>query len=60
MKDITIKLTSKGYGRDTYEVTGNVDRYTDEQLMDRCDKGNFGGYVRGRSAERATVVVYTD
>ena len=57
---LNVRLVSKGYGRDTYEVTGEVDRYTDEQLMNRCDCNNFGGYVRGRGTEGAMVVVYTD
>ena len=61
MKDININLYKKALGRDVYEVIGAVDRYTDEQLMDKCDLNNFGGWVE-RYDERglAMVVVYTD
>lgn len=57
---VNVRLVAGGCGRDTYEVTGDVGNYTDEELMNKCDHRNFGGYVRGRSAESAMVVVYTD
>ncbi len=61
MTDLTITRKSKGYGSDIYEVTGEIQNYTDEQLINRCDCGNFGGWVeRYNSNKVAIVTVYND
>lgn len=60
-QDINIKRTSKGYGSDIYEVTGDIQNYTDAQLINRCDCGNFGGWVERRDSHGVAVVtVYID
>ena len=52
------KLIMKGYGSETYEVTG-ITTETDEQILKFCDFNNFGGRVF-RYGTFARVVVYID
>ena len=44
----------------SFKITGDFQSLTDEELIDRCDPNNFGGYVRSRSATMALVDVYID
>lgn len=52
-----IKINS-GYGYDEYKVY-NFEDMTDEQIIDRCDRNNFGGRVT-RYDGYAIVKVYID
>lgn len=54
-----IKRTNTFGHTDYYTINGNVTPYTDEQLLDMCDRNNFGGYIR-RGQNGATATVYTD
>lgn len=47
-----------GYGYDEYKVY-NFEDMTDEQIIDRCDRNNFGGRVT-RYDGFAIVKVYID
>ena len=42
-----------------YEVVGNVSNYTDDELLDLCDRNNWGGNVI-RTAKGAIVAIYFD
>ena len=42
-----------------YEVIGEVDGFTEEELINLCDRNNFGGYMM-RTTNGATVAVYID
>ena len=50
--------TDGGYGYDEYKVY-NFEDMTDEQIIDRCDRNNFGGRVT-RCDGFAIVKVYID
>lgn len=59
MQDITIKEVGHGYASEFYEVRGNINAYSDSELIDMCDRNNFGGDVQ-RYADSARVKVYID
>lgn len=46
-------------GTTTYEVSGFTNE-TDQELIDFCDRNNFGGNVRRYTNGTAMVEVYTD
>ena len=46
--------------RETYKVTGIVANRTDDELIDFCDRNNFGGMVRRYVDYVAYVTVYID
>lgn len=45
---------------DIYEVTGVVYQYSDDTLIDACDRNNWGGVVLQRTEYYAKIKVYTD
>lgn len=47
-------------GFDIYEVTGVVYQYSDDALIDACDRNNWGGVVLQRTEYYAKIKVYTD
>lgn len=42
-----------------YEVVGNVSNYTNDELLDICDRNNWGGNVI-RTPKGAIVEIYFD
>ena len=59
MDKLIIKRTRRGRSMDVYEISGDISAYSNEELIDLCDRYNFGGDVR-RYKDGATVTVYTD
>lgn len=59
MNNLIIKFTRRGYAMEVYEISGDISAYTDTELIDLCDRNNFGGDVR-RYSNGATVTVYID
>ena len=61
-KKFEIKLISKSYARTEYRVEkafGDWPPY--KELIDMCEKGNFGGFVsKSKDGKTAFVAVYTD
>lgn len=45
---------------DIYEVTGVVYQYSDDALIDACDRNNWGGVVLQRTEYYAKIKIYTD
>lgn len=56
---LTIRRIDRGYAREVYAVYGDVSAYTDDELMDMCDRYCFGGNVH-RHESGAIVEVYID
>ena len=54
-------LIARSPAQHSYEVRGDFDKFTDEQLLSHCDGGsqNFGGRVE-REKDKANVIVYVD
>lgn len=52
--NFTCKVIRYGRGTDIYEVN-NTEGMTKQEILDACDRNNFGGCVCGN-----TVEVYTD
>lgn len=59
MNNLIIKRTRRGYSLETYEISGDISTYSDADLLNLCDRNNFGGEVR-RYSDGATVTVYID
>lgn len=59
MDKLIIKRTRRGYSLETYEISGDISAYSDTDLLNLCDRNNFGGEVR-RYSDGATVTVYID
>lgn len=59
MNNLIIKRTRRGRSLETYEISGDISAYSDTELIDLCDRNNFGGDVR-RYSDGATVTVYID
>jgi hypothetical protein len=58
--DLTIHEITQGHYRRRYVVTGNIQDYTDGQLLAFCQyTPEFGGKVE-RDSEQALVIAYTD
>lgn len=57
--ELTIKSIDRTYAREVYAVYGDISAYTNEQLLNKCDRGNFGGRVY-RYNDSAIAEVYTD
>lgn len=58
---MTGKQVYKGRTVTEYELQNVPDGWTDYEIINACDKGNFGGrVVRTRQTKFAKVYVYTD
>jgi len=64
LREGRVRRTSTGYAHVVYAVVVDDEtrQLSNKDLVILCDEGNacFGGKVRSRSGEEATVEVYTD
>ena len=59
MKEMLKKRLVKNGAVARYEVEGNLDHLTNQEILDLCDLNNWGGQVY-RLENGAVVDVYTD